>query len=166
MRTLWSITGHTLRDRIPNQEIWRICDIQDIVRFTRQRRREGNQHINRMEDNRIAKIARDGKPYSRRPPARPPKMWRDSWMSTSRRKELLKAGKTGWKPISRRRRRRRIHTHTYGNEELYKVLYRFYITFTPFIVQAYNSQFAEKDNPSPRPCQIGFLEHFSGITKV
>jgi len=83
-RTLRSITGHTLRDRIPNQEIRRICDIQDIVRLTRQRWRECNQHINRMEDNRIAKIAR--------PPGRPPKRWRDSWMR--RRKEFLKAGKT------------------------------------------------------------------------
>jgi len=49
IRTLRSITGHTLRDRKPNQEIRRICDIQDIVRLTRQRRRERNQHINRME---------------------------------------------------------------------------------------------------------------------
>jgi len=36
-----------------------------------------------MEDNRIAKIARDGKPLFRRPPGRPPKRWGDSWMSTS-----------------------------------------------------------------------------------
>jgi len=61
----------TLRDRIPNQEIRQICDIQ---RLTRQRRQEWNQHIDRMKD---------GKPHSRRPPGRPPKRWRDSWMSTS-----------------------------------------------------------------------------------
>jgi len=71
MRTLRSITNKTnLRHT-------------GIVRLTRQRWREWNQHINRMEDNRIAKIARDGKPHSRRPPGRPPKRWRDSWMSTS-----------------------------------------------------------------------------------
>jgi len=35
-----------------------------------------------ISDNRIAKIARDGKPHSGRPPGRPPKRWRDSWMST------------------------------------------------------------------------------------
>jgi len=93
MRTLRSITGHTLHGKILNQEIRRISDIQDIVRLTRQRRREWNQHINRMEDNIIAKIARDGKLHSRRAPGRPPKRWRIA--GCRRRKELFKARKTG-----------------------------------------------------------------------
>jgi len=36
-----------------------------------------------MEDNRIAKIARDGRPHSRRPPGSPPKKWKDSWLWTA-----------------------------------------------------------------------------------
>jgi len=74
MRTLRSITGHTLRDRIPYQEVKQICNIQDIVRLTRQRRLEWNQHINRMED-RQADHQRGG-----------------GIAGCRRRKELLKAG--------------------------------------------------------------------------
>jgi len=48
-----------------------------------------------MKDNRIAKIVRDGKPHSRRPPGRPPKRWRPGGIvGCRRRRELLKAGKT------------------------------------------------------------------------
>jgi len=32
-----------------------------------------DEHVNRMDDNQLAKIAKNGKPSSPRPPGRPPK---------------------------------------------------------------------------------------------
>lgn len=83
MRILRTICGKTLLDRIRNETIRTECETEDIVRWTRKRRRMWNEHINRMTDDRLVKIARNGKPETRRPPGRPPKRWRDSWQSTS-----------------------------------------------------------------------------------
>lgn len=83
MKTLRTIAGKTLRDRIPNTEIREMCEVQDVVRWGRQRRRGWNQHINRMSGDRLVKISRDGNPPGKRPRGRPPKRWRESWQSTS-----------------------------------------------------------------------------------
>lgn len=83
MRILRNITGHTLRDRIRNDEIRQKCNVQDVVRWIRKRRREWNDHVTRMPNNRLPKIARDGGTGTSRPPGRPPKRWRDSWTSKS-----------------------------------------------------------------------------------
>jgi len=42
-----------------------------IVRWERERRRKWNQHISRMNEDRLAKIVRDGKPQ--KPAERPQK---------------------------------------------------------------------------------------------
>jgi len=83
MRILRTIVGCTVRDRVRNEQIRNICDIYDIVRWTRKRCREWNMHVSRMSDDRLAKRARDGRPFTRRPPGRPPKRWRECWTSTS-----------------------------------------------------------------------------------
>lgn len=38
----------TLRDRIHNEQIRNMCEMQDIVKWMRQKRREWDQHISRM----------------------------------------------------------------------------------------------------------------------
>lgn len=83
MRTLRAITGNTLRDHRRSEEIREECGILDVVRWSRARRRYWNEHVSRMGDERLAKIARNGKPAARRPPGRPPKRWKDSWSSAS-----------------------------------------------------------------------------------
>lgn len=83
MKILRNALGFTLRDRKRNEEIRNICGVQDIVRWGRNRRRLWNSHVDRMNEERIAKIARDGTPGTRRPIGRPPKRWRDSWTSIS-----------------------------------------------------------------------------------
>lgn len=83
MRVLRTITGKTLRDRIRSETIRETCKVQDIVRWTRQRRRDWNEHVSRMDNNRIARMARDGKVGGRRLPGRPLKRWKESWQSTS-----------------------------------------------------------------------------------
>lgn len=55
------------------------CKIPDIVRWTRQRRREWNEHLTGMKLHRIAQIVRDTKPNTRRPMGGQPKRWVESW---------------------------------------------------------------------------------------
>mgnify|MGYP006948248671 FL=1 len=73
MKTLRSIAGYTLRDRKRNELIREQCNIQDIVRWSRQRRREWRDHVNRMDDEKLAKIAMSEKPNTLRQSGRPPK---------------------------------------------------------------------------------------------
>lgn len=83
MKTLRSITGKTLRDREKSSDIRALCDIQDVVRWARSRRRAWRDHVDRMADDRLAKQAKEGKPNTRRPIGRPPKRWYESWSSES-----------------------------------------------------------------------------------
>jgi hypothetical protein len=57
MRTLRCIAGNILRDRILYENICNICEIQDVIRWTRIRREAWRDHVNGMDDNRLAKIA-------------------------------------------------------------------------------------------------------------
>jgi len=56
MRILKCITGNTLRDRIRN-----IYEIQDVIRWLRIRRQVWRDHVNGVDDNQLAKIAKNGK---------------------------------------------------------------------------------------------------------
>jgi len=60
MSTLRYSTGNILRDGILDRDTRNICEMQDIIRWTRIRRRAWRDHgetINRMDDNQLAKIA-------------------------------------------------------------------------------------------------------------
>lgn len=83
MRTLRSMSGFTLLDRKRNEEVREMCEVQDVVRWARGRRREWRDHVNRMPNDRLAKIAKDKKPNTPRPPGRPPTRWYESWSSSS-----------------------------------------------------------------------------------
>ncbi|XP_045466793.1 uncharacterized protein LOC123675479 [Harmonia axyridis] len=83
MKVLRNVLGLTLRDRRRNEDIRSECEVPDVVRWGRNRRRLWNAHVERMGDGRIAKIVREGTPGTRRPLGRPPKRWRDSWTSIS-----------------------------------------------------------------------------------
>jgi hypothetical protein len=60
VRTSRCISGDILRDRTRNEDIRDICEIQDITRWARVRRRAWREHVNRTDDNRLAKIAKNG----------------------------------------------------------------------------------------------------------
>ncbi|XP_045480943.1 uncharacterized protein LOC123685328 [Harmonia axyridis] len=83
MKVLRYILGFTLRDKKRNEDIRNECEVPDIVRWGRNRRRFWNAHVERMDEERIARIVRDGNPGTRRPLGRPPKRWKDSWTSIS-----------------------------------------------------------------------------------
>lgn len=87
MKTLRTIKGVSLRDQIRSDAIREDLNIQDVVRFTRSRRRYWRDHVDRMTEDRWAKWAKDGRPNSRRPPGRPPKRWHESWTSVSQEAE-------------------------------------------------------------------------------
>ncbi|XP_045461751.1 uncharacterized protein LOC123671811 [Harmonia axyridis] len=81
MQVLRNILGFTLRDKKRNED--NECEVPDIVRWGRNRRRFWNARVERMDEERIARIVRDGNPGTHRPLGRPPKRRKDSWTSIS-----------------------------------------------------------------------------------
>ena len=77
MKTIRAIHGKTLRDKIRSDQLRHLCGIQDIIKWTNDRRRKGDAHVERMEDNRLAKIARDNRPQGVRSRGRPKKRWKE-----------------------------------------------------------------------------------------
>ena len=83
MSTLRSIAGFTRWDMKRNEEVRQICDVPDVIKWSRTRRKEWNRHVVRMGDRRLAKMSLMGKPSTSRPPGRPPKRWHECWTSSS-----------------------------------------------------------------------------------
>ena len=59
-------------------ELQHLSGIQDIIKWTNDRRREWDAHVERMEDNHLAKIARDNHPQGVCSWGRPKKHWKES----------------------------------------------------------------------------------------
>jgi len=59
MKTVRAIHGIALRDKIRSDHLRHLGAIQDINKWTEAQRREWDAHVGRMEDYRLAKIARD-----------------------------------------------------------------------------------------------------------
>jgi hypothetical protein len=78
MKTIRAIYGKTLRDKIRSDHLRHLSGIQDINKWTEARRREWDAHVGRMEDNRLAKIARDSRPQGVRNRGRSKKRWKES----------------------------------------------------------------------------------------
>ncbi|GJQ79953.1 hypothetical protein Trydic_g9432 [Trypoxylus dichotomus] len=67
MRLLRAITGDASRDQKKRSEIRKEYQTEDVVGWARTRRRFWNEHVSRMANDRLAKIAKNGNPASRRP---------------------------------------------------------------------------------------------------
>ena len=78
MKTKRAIHGKMLRDKIRSDQLQHLSRIQDIIKWTNDLRREWDAHVERMEDNRLAKIARDNRPQGVRSRGRPKKRWKES----------------------------------------------------------------------------------------
>jgi stage III sporulation protein SpoIIIAA len=83
MKTIRTIHGKTLRDKIRSDHLRYLSAIQDINKWTEARRREWDAHVGRMEDNRPAKIARDSRPQGVRSQGRLKKRWKESLIKAS-----------------------------------------------------------------------------------
>ena len=59
------------------------CNVNDIIKFVRDRRKGWNEHVSRADENRLIKIVRDNIPKGRRDPGRQQKRWAQSWSPTS-----------------------------------------------------------------------------------
>jgi len=77
MKIIRSIHGKTLQDRIRSKDLTQQNEIQEIGRWVRQRRKYWNKYVNRMEDNRLVKIAKTNHPVGKRTQGRPPKRWKE-----------------------------------------------------------------------------------------
>jgi hypothetical protein len=73
-----AIHGKSLRDKIRSDQLRQLSGIQDIIKWANVRRREWDGHVERMEDSRLAKIARDNRPLGVRGQGRPKKRWKES----------------------------------------------------------------------------------------
>ena len=77
MKTIRAIHRKTFRDKIHSDHLRHLSGIQDIVKWTEDQR-ELDAHVGRMENNRLAKIARDSRPQGVRSRGRPKKRWKES----------------------------------------------------------------------------------------
>ena len=77
MKISRKIVGKTKMDRITNQQIREFCFIQIINEWVERRRREMDEHVTRMDAERLVKSSRDNIPAGRRSPGRPKKRWSD-----------------------------------------------------------------------------------------
>ena len=77
MKTLSRIINKTEWDRVRNDRIRELCEIQNITSWV-QRRTEWSEHISRMADDRLVKKVHDGNPAGKRNRGRPLKRWRDA----------------------------------------------------------------------------------------
>ena len=78
MRTLRTIANKTIRDRIRSEKIREELKIDQITEWIKNRKDEWNEHVSRMDDSRLVKIARDRKPIGTRSIGHPRRRWRDN----------------------------------------------------------------------------------------
>jgi hypothetical protein len=78
MKIIREICGKMIRDKIRSDQLQQMSGIQDTFKWVNNRRREWDVHANRMEDNSLAKIARDNRPQGVHSQGRPKKGWKES----------------------------------------------------------------------------------------
>ena len=64
------IVGKTKRDRIRSKQFRESCGIQPVNEWMERRMRERDEHVTRMDAERLVKISRDNVPAGRRSPGR------------------------------------------------------------------------------------------------
>lgn len=73
MRIIKAINGKTLRDRIRSNDLRELSGIQDILEWIDVRKRGWGEYVERMTDDRLAKIVKENRPRSTRSRGRPKK---------------------------------------------------------------------------------------------
>jgi type VI protein secretion system component Hcp len=66
MRLLRRVSGKIPLDKVRSEDIRALCKIKDINEWAHQQTIEWNEHITRMENNELVKIARDESSIGRR----------------------------------------------------------------------------------------------------
>jgi stage III sporulation protein SpoIIIAA len=78
MKTIRAIHGKTLRNKIRSDQLRQLSGIPDVIKWADVRGKEWDGHVERMEDNRLAKIARDNRLQGVRSRGRTKKRWKES----------------------------------------------------------------------------------------
>ena len=92
MKIIRAIRGKTLGDKIHSDQLRQLSVIQDIIKWANVRGREWGDHVDRMEENRLAKIVRD----NRRTGSRQPRQTKETMGRKSQHSSLvLNSGRTG-----------------------------------------------------------------------
>lgn len=78
MKVLRKIAGKTLLDRERSDNIRKMCGVEEVNEWILRRKHEWNAHIDRMDHERMVRIARDKSPTGRRSIGRPRKRWSDN----------------------------------------------------------------------------------------
>lgn len=78
MKILRRISGKTLLDRERSENIRGQCNVDNINEWVLQRKKQWNEHISRMANNRLVRITRDKSPSGKRSVGRPRKRWSDN----------------------------------------------------------------------------------------
>ena len=79
MKTLRRVINKTKWDRVRNDRIRELCEIQKKHNIMGTKRRtEWSEHVSRMADDRLVKKVHDGIPVGKRNRGRPLKRWRDA----------------------------------------------------------------------------------------
>ena len=81
---MWREWRTSVSQRSPEIIVHRECAAEegrrkDGRKWTNVRRKEWDAHVERMEDNRLAKIARNNRPQGVRSRGRPKKRWKESF---------------------------------------------------------------------------------------
>ena len=76
MKVIRKIVGKTKINRIRNQQIRESCGIQSINEWV-ERRREWDEHVTKIDAERLVKTSRDNITAGRRSPERPKRRWSD-----------------------------------------------------------------------------------------
>ena len=71
MKVQRKIVEKTKIGRMRSKQITESCSIQPINEWVERRRREWDEHVTRMDAERLVKISRDSIPTGRRSPGRP-----------------------------------------------------------------------------------------------
>ena len=77
MKVVRKIVDKTKIERTRSKKIRESCGIQSINEWTERRRGEWDDHVTRMDAERLVKISRDNIPAGRRSPGRPKRRWSD-----------------------------------------------------------------------------------------
>ena len=78
MKIIRAIHGKKLRDKIRSDQLRQLSGIQEIIKWANVRRGEWNDHVDRMEENRLAKNVRENRSQGVRSRDRPKKRWKES----------------------------------------------------------------------------------------
>ena len=99
MKVRRKMVDKTKVDRIRSQQTRESCGIPPINKWLERRRREWDEHVTRMDAERLVKISKNNIPAGRSSPGSPKRKWSDLIPDENRRNRLQRRRKRGFYDI-------------------------------------------------------------------